>query len=711
MASNEPSGLRNLVPFTRRRFDAQRELESDILRVYNKLKESSGGDDTHALRVVFAMRTAIELHRAWHLTLLTNDILQRLNDRFQLHMTWNLGVIHLIFRFEDGLYELHRIVPYDYDSEFQDTYKKIASALIEGHINVHEALIFQKETKKGKHTAKSGWCLLRNYPGRICLYPFEASFCAVIFFGGDWTDAGVAALTGLATGIVEYVLSTVIGGGAKVLIDISAGLATGIIASLWYNLVDPVCLSAIFLGTLYWFFYGTAFVIGILEIVSGELDTGVKRFIAVAVKTFLLNLGASFGMLIVINNPSIVWIEQERNECGRIDLGEQWWRIPLYLAASAAALAQYRVPILDWPRGLTIQLVGYEIQWQLFAYFNRTFNFDQDYLDTAAANTVAMAVSVISACALSFLVDKVNKAYHDNLLYPMHEIDSISKLFFKLGKCVTYVGYSLRIGRHSDFEKLVISKDLKRQYEELHNPGHERKSMGLTQHEEDVMIEAMVLAEDVNTWSILMPALYQLVPGSIIARLWFDVIFPNIDQAGWCGSSINDIIETCEAIESDPICLFQSSCRAPTCFDDSHCGTGESCIFDTNCSAPQPDIFSNLMVISTSLALGCILGSAVVELFNITLRKCIHRNDSEKSDTPESSNETVTASRPGLMASGASFRIFSPEMTDGAPVAASMGANRNMSGIMEEDDDNSTINPSLRRRKRESKESEEIIEA
>jgi len=30
------------------------------------------------------------------------------------------------------------------------------------------------------------------------------------------------------------------------------------------------------MGTLYWFFYGTAFVIGLLEIIAGELETGVS---------------------------------------------------------------------------------------------------------------------------------------------------------------------------------------------------------------------------------------------------------------------------------------------------------------------------------------------------------------------------------------------------------------------------------------------------
>ena len=59
-----------------------------------------------------------------------------------------------------------------------------------------------------------------------------------------------------------------------------------------------------------------------------------------------------------------------------------------------------------------------------------------------------------------------------------------------------------------------------------------------------------------------MPAIYQLVPGSIIARLWFNSLFP------------------------------------PETYK------------------PSDDVFSNLMVISTSLAMGTILGFAVVRAGN-----------------------------------------------------------------------------------------------
>lgn len=87
------------------RFDTTT-LPADMQRVYKELSGRFGKD--YALKVIFSMRTAIELHRAWHMTLLTDKILQQLKDQFGLRMTWNLGVFRLQFRFQDGDRELQR---------------------------------------------------------------------------------------------------------------------------------------------------------------------------------------------------------------------------------------------------------------------------------------------------------------------------------------------------------------------------------------------------------------------------------------------------------------------------------------------------------------------------------------------------------------------------------------------------------------------------
>ena len=44
--------------------------------------------------------------------------------------------------------------------------------------------------------------------------------------------------------------------------------------------------------------------------------------------------------------------------------------------------------------------------------------------------------------------------------------------------------------------------------------------------EESALVEAIVGAQDLSVWATLMPAVYQLVPGSMIAKLWFSIIYP-----------------------------------------------------------------------------------------------------------------------------------------------------------------------------------------
>ena len=226
----ETDGLRKTVSFAQRKFDPSK-LPADMLRVYTSLKDRF--DEEYACLWVLNMQTAMEMHRAWNMTLLTSKTLKKCSEMVGLRMTWELGVIKLKFFMEDGDFELQRKVPYDYDSEFQDMFMRIAGAVYNGHMTVHEALLFQQEAKEGKHTAKTG-LFIRDYPGRLIVLPAMSSTCAVIFFGGTHREAGVAAICGLVTGLIEYGLVRV-GGEATMLIDLAVGLVTGIIGSLFYH--------------------------------------------------------------------------------------------------------------------------------------------------------------------------------------------------------------------------------------------------------------------------------------------------------------------------------------------------------------------------------------------------------------------------------------------------------------------------------------------
>mmetsp|Transcript_32438 Transcript_32438/g.64308 ORF Transcript_32438/g.64308 Transcript_32438/m.64308 type:complete len:607 (+) Transcript_32438:160-1980(+) len=556
--------VRHVVTLSSRRFDVK-QLPADIFRVYSELEGKYG--EEYALHFVFMMRTAVELHRAWNMSILTSAILQRIKDKFDIRMTWNLGVLKLKFRVEDGGHEIQRKVPYDYDSEYQSMYFRIAVALIKGHISVHDALVFQTETKDGAHTARS-LLFLRDFPGRLIIYPFQAATCALIFFDGDWNDVVPALVCGFVTGLVEYALSS-IGGDALKLLDISVGLATGIVGSLFYRFTyvggeTPYCLTSIFMGTLYWFFYGTAFVIGLLEIIAGEFETGVTRFIAVTVKTFVLCLGASLGMLFTVKDPRTAWSEQYCDPIFDIKEGGErhTWRIPFFVLCSVFVLGQYRAPIYTYPLGLIVMTVGWWVQTETFEIVNKSYKSDNDFLDASASNVLGAMAAVLSASALKYFLDSSKDFYYARLLQRENRMQNTcyGNCVYKLISRSVRLVNCLKLGRISDVMKLKMEKKLKQSREELDSPDHTRMEIDLNAEEQGWLTEALVDSQEINIWAILMPAVYQLVPGSVIAKLWFGVMF----------------------------------------------STGDT-------------VFENLMVIACSLALGLVLGNALVQVLQKVL--------------------------------------------------------------------------------------------
>lgn len=63
LLGHQDSSVRKLVSRSERKFNVET-LPPDMLRVYRSLAEKYG--DEYGLLFVFTMRTAIELHRAWH---------------------------------------------------------------------------------------------------------------------------------------------------------------------------------------------------------------------------------------------------------------------------------------------------------------------------------------------------------------------------------------------------------------------------------------------------------------------------------------------------------------------------------------------------------------------------------------------------------------------------------------------------------------------
>lgn len=160
------------------------------------------------------------------------------------------------------------------------------------------------------------------------------------------------------------------------------------------------------------FFYGTAFVIGLLEIISSELQTGVTRFLAVSVKTFVLSLGSAAGLTMVLGSEVYnTWVGQldpGDQSCDNLGLGgkypwEPGWRIPFYLLCSIFVLGQYRFVILNYPWALLVQLVGYVVQ--EYVKVELADEHADDGMDTIFGDATGAAASVVTACLLALSVD------------------------------------------------------------------------------------------------------------------------------------------------------------------------------------------------------------------------------------------------------------------------------------------------------------------
>ena len=243
----------------------------------------------------------------------------------------------------------------------------------------------------------------------------------------------------------------------------------------------------------------------------------------------------------------------------------RWWRIPLYLACSVSVLGQYRFRIQEYWRGLIVQWVGYEVQWQVSKFLQERAHSDKDQLDVMASNIAGSCSALITAVTLSCTVDFVNRRYYGQLLQRgqhrdetpsmvddvLYAVISITVRFFNL----------IGLGRKAEQEEIDLEKKIYEQTKELKDPNHPRQEIKLQAHEEALLLDTVVNAESMNIWSMLMPAVYQLVPGSMIARFWFEAIIPPQTE----GSNDN--------------------------------------------------MFAGLMVTSLSLALGLVLGDAIVVAF------------------------------------------------------------------------------------------------
>lgn len=108
-----------------------------------------------------------------------------------------------------------------------------------------------------------------------------------------------------------------------------------------------------------------------------------------------------------------------------------------------------------------------------------------------------------------------------------------------------------------------MEKKIQKAVTELDDPTHPRRNIKLDAREEVLLLDTIVFAEPINIWSMLMPAVYQLVPGGAIARMWFDIIVPpDGSSAVFASLMVTSISLALGLIIGDAICVIAASCLA-----------------------------------------------------------------------------------------------------------------------------------------------------
>lgn len=267
--------------------------------------------------------------------------------------------------------------------------------------------------------------------------------------------------------------------------------------------------------------------IGLLEIISSELQTGVTRFLAVSVKTFVLSLGSAAGLTMVLGqNVYSTWVAQLDpfdESCDNLSLGgkypwEPGWRIPFYLLCSVFVLGQYRFVLLNYLWALLVQLVGYVVQ--EYVKVALAVNHKDDGMDTIFGDATGAAASVVTACLIALSIDYVRAEMRSSLDEDASMMRKFGhSLYASFVRMAEAVGLGRGLARRSAEVRATLAEEAKKQ----NKPESEIK---LKNYEEGILVEDAVEMQEFNYWSLLMPAVYQLVPGSKIAMYWYNIIFP-----------------------------------------------------------------------------------------------------------------------------------------------------------------------------------------
>lgn len=220
--------------------------------------------------ILFVVRLGDLLHRSFYGTFLTLSLVSNLCNHLNIpDLCLQVEVFVLNWSYQQGRVAVSHYITFDYDMYTVYRLTKIARAVLNDNITPKDGLRMMKEheSKQDYTKVEAGY---RQFPWRALVIPLMSFTCATVYFGGTWYDLGFSAVCGTVAAIVAWI-STLHEQLTGVMDYVVAILVAMISVASVLVYPDNACFSAQVMGTLYWFFYGTAFVISLYEITNNQV--------------------------------------------------------------------------------------------------------------------------------------------------------------------------------------------------------------------------------------------------------------------------------------------------------------------------------------------------------------------------------------------------------------------------------------------------------
>lgn len=459
-----------------------------------RLLECSDQDEISeddVLSIVFIIRIIEALHASFYASFLSLSLADMLRNKLGVPQL-NLEAIEVYAcRWSwNGVVSVQHNINWEIDMAAAYELSEIARNVLSEKNTPKEglALIHDFETS---HPYSKFETFYRNMPGRVLVLILLAFSSAFAFFKGTWIDLGFAACTAMVAGLICLAASNnpLVSKMQDMLISIVAAL----IATIGITLVpNGTCFAAEVLGTLFWFLYGTAFMISLTEIYNGQLVCGVTRLALALINTFGLAFGSSFGLWMAAYGG-----EDRFAIAGRDCPEATEYKIPeLYLIlfyplTQIASVMQLKVKVKHWPITFTTQAVAVVSQYLIGTYWKQP-----DFV----ANVIPAYLATISARPLMVIGARFNPT----------GIKPWSAGARNRGG--NSIWSHLHVGDTFHFEDVPRSKDRA----SYHSRYFQKGKLQYTHR---------------NIWFCILPAMYLLVPGSSLLRASF--------RAFWAASDPN----------------------------------------------------------------------------------------------------------------------------------------------------------------------------